>query len=140
MVEYADGSVLAQMGNPDMRTPIAHAMAYPERIRSGVKPLNLFEVAHLDFVEPDFEKFPCLGLAFDALREKDTAPALLNAANEETVAAFLDEKIRFTDIAAINAEVLNSIAAETSESIEHLMDIDLQARSLAEQLIAKRSI
>lgn len=140
MVEYADGSVLAQMGNPDMRTPIAHAMAYPQRISSGVKPLNLFDIARLDFVKPDFQQFPCLGLAFDALREKDSAPAVLNAANEMTVAAFLDNKIRFTDIAAVNAEVLSGISPETSESIEHLMDIDLQARSLAEKLIAKRSI
>ena len=136
MVEYSDGSVLAQMGNPDMRTPIAHAMAWPERIESGVDKLNLFEVARLDFVEPDYQRFPCLRLAFDALKEKDSAPAILNAANEMTVQAFLDDKIGFMDIAAINEKVLTSIESEDSDSIEHLLEVDLQARNLAGNIIS----
>ncbi len=136
MVEYSDGSVLAQMGNPDMRTPIAHAMAWPERIESGVQKLNLFEVARLDFVEPDFQRFPCLLLAFEALKEKDSAPAILNAANEVTVQAFLDEKIGFMDIAAINEKVMASIEAQDSESIEHLLEVDAQARNMAMNIIA----
>jgi len=136
MVEYSDGSVLAQMGNPDMRTPIAHAMAWPERIESGVDKLNLFEVARLDFVEPDYQRFPCLRLAFDALKEKDSAPAILNAANEMTVQAFLDDKIGFMDIAAINEKVLTSIESQDSDSIEHLLEVDLQARTLAGNIIS----
>ena len=136
MVEYSDGSVLAQMGNPDMRTPIAHAMAWPERIESGVDKLNLFEVARLDFVEPDYQRFPCLRLAFDALKEKDSAPAILNAANEVTVQAFLDEKIGFMDIAAINEKVMGSIESENSDSIEHLLEVDSRARVMAGSFIS----
>ncbi len=131
LVEYDDGSVLAQMGNPDMRTPIAHAMAWPDRIESGVKKLDLFEIARLDFVRPDYQRFPCLRLAFDALKEKDSAPAILNAANEMTVNAFLNHQIGFTDIAAINESVLLSMPAEDAESIDHLLEIDKQARDTA---------
>src|SRR5690606_9205393 len=101
--EYADGSVIAQLGNPDMRTPIAHAMAWPERIEAGVRPLDLFEVARLDFERPDLQRFPCLALAFDALRAGGAAPAVLNAANEEAVAAFLERRIGFLDIARVIA-------------------------------------
>ena len=136
MVEYSDGSVLAQMGNPDMRTPIAHAMGWPDRIESGVEKLNLFDVARLDFVEPDYERFPCLRLAFDALKERDSAPAILNAANEMTVQAFLDQKIGFMDIAAINEKVLASIESEDSDSIEHLLEVDSKARRLAADFIS----
>ena len=135
MVEYSDGSVLAQMGNPDMRTPIAHAMGWPERIESGVERLNLFEVAQLDFVEPDYQRFPCLSLAFEALKEKDSAPAILNAANEVTVQAFLDDKIGFMDIAAINEKVLAGMESENSDSIEHLLEVDLEARIMAGNFI-----
>lgn len=138
MVEYDDGSVLAQMGNPDMRTPIAHAMAWPERIESGVKKLNLFDVARLDFVRPDYKRFRCLQLAFDALREKNSAPAILNAANEITVAAFLERQIGFNDIARINEQVLEKIPSEDSDSIEHLLEIDAESRSVTRQLIEKR--
>ncbi len=94
-VQFADGSVLAQMGNPDMRTPIAYAMAYPERIAAGVEPLDLFKIARLEFYEPDFERFRCLQLAYDVLREGGTAPAILNAANETAVAAFLAGQLAF---------------------------------------------
>ena len=96
MVEYVDGSVLAQMGNPDMRTPIAHALAYPERIASGVRPLDLAAIGRLDFEKPDLVRFPCLELAYDALRAGGGAPAILNAANEIAVGAFLEGRIRFT--------------------------------------------
>jgi 1-deoxy-D-xylulose-5-phosphate reductoisomerase len=95
LVEYVDGSVLAQLGNPDMRTPIAYGLAYPERIDAGVAPLDLFKVATMNFVAPDFERFPCLALAYQALRAAGTAPAVLNAANEVAVAAFLDKQISF---------------------------------------------
>jgi len=135
MVEYDDGSVLAQMGNPDMRTPIAHAMAWPERIESGVKKLDLFEIGRLDFHQPDFDRFRCLQLAFDALREKNSAPAVLNAANEETVQAFLDNRIGFVDIAGINEKVMSAVGSEDSDSIEHLLDVDQQARAVARQFI-----
>ena len=135
MVEYDDGSVLAQMGNPDMRTPIAHAMAWPDRIESGVEKLSLFDIARLDFVRPDYERFPCLRLAFETLKEKDSAPAILNAANEVTVDAFLNHRSGLTDIPAINEEVLQSIPAVNAESIEHLLEIDAQSRVVATNLI-----
>ena len=138
MVEYDDGSVLAQMGNPDMRTPIAHAMAWPERIKSGVKKLDLFEIARLDFFKPDFTRFACLKLAFEALMEKDSAPAILNAANEVSVMAFLENRIGFTKIPEINALVLEKVQAEDIESIEHLLEIDLQARDVARNYVQQR--
>ncbi len=138
MVEYDDGSVLAQMGNPDMRTPIAHAMAWPQRIGSGVSKLDLFEVGRLDFYKPDYERFACLKLAFDALKEKDSAPAILNAANEISVMAFLQNQIGFTKIPEINALVLNGIAAEDIESIDHLLEIDERARLMANNFVRQR--
>ncbi|MGB8516443.1 MAG: 1-deoxy-D-xylulose-5-phosphate reductoisomerase, partial [Gallionella sp.] len=101
LVEYVDGSVIAQLGNPDMRTPIAYGLAYPERIDSGVAALDLFKVAQMDFVAPDFVRFPCLALAYQALRAAGTAPAILNAANEIAVEAFLNNRIAFLDIAKI---------------------------------------
>lgn len=138
MVEYDDGSVLAQMGNPDMRTPIAHAMAWPNRINSGVKKLDLFEIARLDFFKPDFERFACLRLAYDVLKEKDSAPAILNAANEVSVMAFLQNQIGFTKIPEINELVLEQFAAENIESIEHLLEIDQQARQMAQTYVKQR--
>ncbi len=107
MVSYVDGSVLAQLGNPDMRTPIAHALAYPERIDSGVAQLDLTSMGALQFHQPDYERFPCLALAFDALRAGGTAPALLNAANEIAVEAFLDERIGFRDIDRVVRRVMD---------------------------------
>ena len=106
MVTYADGSVLAQMGNPDMRTPIAHALAWPERIASGVEPLNIFDVAKLDFEHPDLDRFPCLRLCYEAIRIGGTAMIVLNAANEVAVSAFLEERIGFTDIAVLIEKTL----------------------------------
>ncbi|MGD2118378.1 MAG: 1-deoxy-D-xylulose-5-phosphate reductoisomerase [Chromatiales bacterium] len=138
MVEYNDGSVLAQMGNPDMRTPIAHALAWPERIESGVEKLDLFKVGRLDFFSPDFERFPCLRLAFDALSEADSATAILNAANEVAVQAFLDRRLSFRGIAHVNEAVLSHLPAINTTSIDELLDIDQNARDLAEQQIRDR--
>lgn len=137
-VQYADGSVLAQMGNPDMRTPIAYAMAYPDRVEVGVEALDLFKVGHLDFFEPDFERFRCLQLAYDALREGGTAPAILNAANEEAVAAFLDRQLPFLGIHALNEHVLNQLPAMPEGSLTDVLAADAEARRLARQLIQER--
>lgn len=137
MVQYRDGSVLAQMGNPDMRTPIAHAMAYPERISAGVEPLDFFKVGHLSFCEPDFGRFPCLKLAMDACREGQEATTVLNAANEIAVAAFLNGQIGFTDIAVINGECLGKIAKTHLDSLEAILALDEEARRLALQLVAR---
>lgn len=132
MVEYIDGSVLAQLGNPDMRTPIAYALAYPERIPSGVGPLDLFKVARLDFEAPDTIRFPCLRLAFEALRRGDTAPAILNAANEVAVQAFLAGKIAFMDIPRMIEDTLSTMAISEAATLEDLIAIDQVARRMAE--------
>ena len=131
MVSYVDGSVLAQLGNPDMRTPIAHALAYPERIASGVAQLDLTEMAALQFHKPDFERFPCLALAFDALRAGGTAPALLNAANEVAVQAFLDREIGFRDIDRVIAQVMDAVPHGPAPSIEAVLEQDARARAAA---------
>ena len=131
LVAYSDGSVLAQLGNPDMRTPIAHALAYPERIDSGVKPLDLFEVARLDFERPDFARFPCLALAYRALQAGGVAPAVLNAANEVAVAAFLDGHLRFDRIAAVIADVLDAVPDAAADSLEVVFAADREAREVA---------
>jgi len=136
MVSYVDGSVLAQLGNPDMRTPIAHALAYPERIDSGVAQLDLTQIATLQFERPDFARFPCLALAFDALRAGGTAPALLNAANEIAVQAFLDLKIGFRQIDRVIAQVMNALPHGAADSIEAVMAQDALARDAAETIIA----
>lgn len=132
MVEYIDGSVLAQLGNPDMRTPIAYALAYPERIPSGVGSLDLFKVARLDFEAPDTIRFPCLRLAFEALRRGDTAPAILNAANEVAVQAFLAGKIAFMDIPRMIEDTLSTMAISEAATLEDLIAIDQAARCMAE--------
>jgi 1-deoxy-D-xylulose-5-phosphate reductoisomerase len=136
MVEYIDGSVLAQLGNPDMRTPIAHALAWPERIASGVSSLDLIATARLDFSAPDYQRFPCLALAQAAAKTSGTAPALLNAANEVAVAAFLARQLRFDQIPRIIAEVLEKIAACEPKSLERVQSADAEARAMAQQLIA----
>ena len=132
MVEYVDGSVLAQMGNPDMRTPIAYALAYPNRIASGVARLNLIEIAKLEFEAPDIKRFPCLKLAYDALANGGTASAILNAANEVAVAAFLNKQISFLNIAHLIANTLDAISAQAVSSLEQLIEIDVQARVYAQ--------
>lgn len=132
MVEYVDGSVLAQMGNPDMRTPIAYALAYPNRIASGVARLNLIEIAKLEFEAPDIKRFPCLKLAYDALANGGTASAILNAANEVAVAAFLNKQISFLNIAHLIANTLDAISAQAVSSLEQLIETDVQARVYAQ--------
>ena len=136
MVAYNDGSVLAQLGNPDMRTPIAHALAFPERIASGVAPLDLAQIGTLQFHKPDFERFPCLALAFDALRAGGTAPAVLNAANEVAVQAFLDRRIGFRDIDRVVARTMDQVAREEAASIDAVLAQDSLARERAGQSVA----
>ena len=135
LVEYVDGSVLAQLGNPDMRTPIAYGLAYPERIDSGVASLDLFKVATMNFVAPDFERFPCLALAYQALRAAGTAPAVLNAANEVAVAAFLDKQIPFLSIPRVIATVLSTLPVGTVSCLDDVIDADAQARRAAQQQV-----
>ena len=132
MVEYIDGSVLAQLGNPDMRTPIAYALAYPNRITSGVAKLNLIEIAKLEFEAPDTLRFPCLKLAYDALAIGGTAPAILNAVNEIAVAAFLNHQISFLSIATLVAKALDFIQAEAVSSLEQLIEVDARSRAFAQ--------
>jgi len=136
MVEYVDGSILAQLGNPDMRTPIAYALGYPNRIESGVSALNLLEIAKLEFEAPDVKRFPCLQLAYDALNMGGTAPAILNAVNELAVAAFLNKQIRFLDISILIAKALNSIKVAPVTSLEQLIATDAEARSFAQACLA----
>lgn len=138
LVEYADGSVLAQLGNPDMRTPIAHALAWPDRIESGVKSLNLFEVARLEFEAPDFERFPCLRLAYEAAHAGGTMPAILNAANEVAVQAFLDRRIGFTEIPHVIEHTLSSMPASQDTQLGAVLSDDVRAREAASRFIAGR--
>ncbi|MDE1460394.1 1-deoxy-D-xylulose-5-phosphate reductoisomerase [Spartinivicinus sp. A2-2] len=135
MVDYIDGSVLAQMGNPDMCTPIAHALAWPARMSTEVKPLNLADIAQLDFYPPDEQRFPCLKLAREAAEAGGTAPAILNAANEVAVAAFLAGTIRFIDIPLINETVLTRLEVQPSFELENVLVADGKARELAMTLI-----
>ena len=135
MVEYVDGSVLAQMGNPDMRTPIAHALAWPRRIDSGVAALDLFTVARLDFERPDFERFQCLQLAYDVVAAGGVMSAVLNAANEVSVDAFLNGRIPFTAIPRLNQAVMESAEQMQPQSIEHLLEVDQRSRRQAQQFI-----
>ena len=135
MVQYVDGSVLAQLGNPDMRIPIAHAMAWPDRIDSGAKPLDLFEVAQLDFQKPDMERFPCLKHAYSAATKGGSAPAVLNAANEVAVQAFLDNKIRFTDIQKIIKHVLDTINNNYELTLNGFLAADKDARLITNEYI-----
>ncbi|MBY8969355.1 MULTISPECIES: 1-deoxy-D-xylulose-5-phosphate reductoisomerase [Pseudomonas] len=133
LVDYVDGSVLAQLGNPDMRTPIANALAWPERIDSGVAPLDLFAIARLDFEAPDEQRFPCLRLARQAAEAGNSAPAMLNAANEVAVAAFLERRIRFPQIASIIEDVLNLEPVVAVNDLGAVFEADTKARALAQQ-------
>jgi 1-deoxy-D-xylulose-5-phosphate reductoisomerase len=135
MVDYDDGSVLAQMGNPDMRTPIANALAWPERIDSGVAPLDLVEIGRLDFALADHQNFPCLALAYQALEAGGTSTAILNAANEVAVEAFLKKQIRFTQIAQIIEQVLSKMPASNGDTLDQVLADDQQARQIAKDLI-----
>lgn len=135
LVEYVDGSVLAQLGNPDMRVPIAHAMAWPERFESGAEPLDLFAIQRLEFELPDLERFPCLRLAYEAIRAGGVMPTVLNAANEIAVAAFLDRRIQFTAIARIVEHTLQQAEPRAATDLETVLEADRQARACAEHWI-----
>lgn len=135
MVRYADGSVLAQLGTPDMRTPIAHAMAYPQRVNSGVEALDFCRIGELTFSEPERERYPCLYLAIEAFDAGQAATTALNAANEIAVAAFLQQQIRFTDISTVNQKVVECMALPEPTSIEMVLEIDRQAREVAGGLV-----
>ena len=135
LVEYVDGSVLAQLGNPDMRTPIAHALAWPERITSGVTPLDLCAVARLDFEQPDEARFPCLRLARQAMQAGGTATAIMNAANEIAVEKFLSEQIRFTDIARVVELTLENVTGHTAITLEVVLADDQAARAFADNAV-----
>ncbi|WP_438978681.1 1-deoxy-D-xylulose-5-phosphate reductoisomerase [Polynucleobacter sp.] len=135
MVRYRDGSVLAQMGQPDMRTPIAYGLAWPERIDAGVAPLNLTQLTGLSFTEPNFAQFPCLSLAFAAAKTGGTAPTVLNAANEIAVAAFLDEGLPYLSIPDVVDHCLNTLSPVVASSLEVILEADARARHTANQFI-----
>ncbi|MGJ3354281.1 1-deoxy-D-xylulose-5-phosphate reductoisomerase [Providencia sp. Je.9.19] len=137
MVRYRDGSVIAQLGTPDMRTPISYSMAYPQRIMSGAKPLDFATLSSLTFVQPDFQRYPCLKLAIDACHEGQAATTVLNGANEITVEAFLEGKIRFTDIAKINHKTMEKHVFSEPVSIEEVLEIDAWARREAGKSISQ---
>ncbi|MEX5566879.1 1-deoxy-D-xylulose-5-phosphate reductoisomerase [Pseudomonas syringae] len=137
LVDYVDGSVLAQLGNPDMRTPIANALAWPARVDSGVAPLDLFRIGQLDFQAPDEERFPCLRLARQAAEAGGSAPAMLNAVNEVAVAAFLDGRIRYLEIAGIIEEVLDHEPVTAVEGLDAVFAADAKARLLAGQWLER---
>jgi 1-deoxy-D-xylulose-5-phosphate reductoisomerase len=136
LVEYADGSVLAQLGNPDMRTALAHGLAWPERIEAGVAPLDLTALGRLDFEPPDRAAFPCLDLAFRALRAGPTASTVLNAANEIAVSAFLQRRLGFLGIPALLADCMDALAGADADSLEALLALDAETRRLATQRLA----
>jgi 1-deoxy-D-xylulose-5-phosphate reductoisomerase len=136
LVEYVDGSVLAQLSHPDMRTPIAHALAYPDRIETGVRALDLAKLASLDFAAPDFARFPCLRLSYEALRAGGTAPAILNAANEVAVAAFLDGRLPFTGIAVACEETLARTPLRPVRCLDDALAADREARAAVNAWLA----
>ncbi len=138
LVDYEDGSVLAQLGNPDMRTPIAHALAWPDRIDSGVAALDLFAVGRLDFERPELERFPCVDLAYRALRAEGNAAAVLNAANEVAVAAFLDRRLPFLAIAEIIAATLDAVPQAALPDLAAVLEADRQGRAAAVDILARR--
>ncbi len=135
MVDYVDGTVLAQMGCPDMRVPIAHALAYPERFESGAAALDIFAVQRMDFEQPDFNRFPCLRLAYEAIQIGGVMPAILNAANEIAVEAFLNEHICFTAIPDIIEQTMQQFSFQTADSLEIVLEFDQKSREVAQHLI-----
>jgi 1-deoxy-D-xylulose-5-phosphate reductoisomerase len=136
LVEFVDGSVIAQMSNPDMRVPIAHALAHPERVDSGARALDLPAIGRLTFENPDHGRFPCLGIAYAALRAGGGAPAVLNAANEVAVEAFLAGRLRFTAIARVIEETMQRVACGVADTLDSVLDADRRARRSAEASIA----
>jgi 1-deoxy-D-xylulose-5-phosphate reductoisomerase len=137
MVDYVDGTVLAQMGNPDMRIPIAHALAMPERFESGAEPLDIFKVARMDFEAPDWQRFPCLRLAYAAIEAGGVMPTVLNAANEIAVEAFLNEHIRFTDIPVVIERCMATFTATSADNLDIILAADQQARMVSRGLITE---
>ena len=137
MVDYIDGTVLAQMGNPDMRVPIAYSMAWPERFESGVEPLNIFDVRRMDFEEPNLERFPCLRLAYKAIDLGGIIPTVLNAANEVAVDAFLNEQVRFTDIPLIIERCIDQFEVKPADTLALILEADKKARIVSKQVIAE---
>ncbi|USD61073.1 1-deoxy-D-xylulose-5-phosphate reductoisomerase [Vibrio sp. SCSIO 43140] len=139
MVQYNDGSVLAQMGQPDMATPIAYSMSYPDRIPAGVAPLDFTKVGELTFLEPDYTRYPCLALAMEACFEGQHATTAINAANEIAVEAFLSEKIRFTEISSVNERVMSKVCASNEfkqlDNLETILEVDRMARSYAQEIV-----
>jgi 1-deoxy-D-xylulose-5-phosphate reductoisomerase len=135
MVRYVDGSVLAQLGQPDMRTPIAYGLGWPERIDAGVEPLSLEKISQLTFQKPDIKRFPCLGLAVEAARNGGSAPTILNAANEIAVQAFLDGRIRYMEIPNLVGEVLNQISLSSPKDLEEVLDVDRHSRGITHELL-----
>ncbi len=137
LVEFLDGSVIAQLSNPDMRVPISHALGFPERIESGAAQLDLAAIGQLSFERPDAQRFPCLGLAYAALREGGTSPAVLNAANEIAVAAFLEGKLRYTAIPQVIQQALACTPAVAADSLEAVLEADRRARLAASDCVAR---
>ena len=137
MVSYSDGSVLAQMGNPDMRTPIAYGLAYPDRIDSGVAHLDLTTFAQLNFQKPDFDRFPCLRLAYEAMKSGKSAATILNAANEIAVEAFLNHQLGFRQVDQVIATVLDEVTLKEAKELDAIMECDQEARSKAREVIQK---
>ena len=133
MVRYIDGSVIAQMGNPDMRTPIAETMAHPNRIISGVASLDFYQLNGLTFLAPDYQRYPCLKLAMDAFAAGQYATTAMNAANEIAVQAFLERQIKFTDIAKLNQAVVEQIQPQLIKQIDDVLDVDRMARECAQK-------
>ena len=140
LVEYVDGSMLAQLGCADMRVPIAHALAWPQRFDSGVASLNLFKVAQLNFEAPDTVRFPCLRLAYEAAASGGTAPAILNAANEIAVSAFLNGELAFTEIPVTIEAVLSHVPAVDAATLEIALEANQQARGVAKEFLAARQL
>jgi 1-deoxy-D-xylulose-5-phosphate reductoisomerase len=138
LVEFLDGSVIAQLSHPDMRVPIAHALGFPERIESGARALDLGLVGQLSFERPDATRFPCLGLAYAALRAGGIAPAVLNAANEVAVDAFLSGRLRFTAIAAVIEDTLARAGQGAADTLEQVMEADARARAAALECVGRR--
>lgn len=137
MVDYVDGTVLAQMGNPDMRIPIAHAMAWPDRFDSGAEPLDLFAVKHLDFEAPDFERFPCLTRAYEAVNQGECMPAILNAANEVAVECFLEGRIRFTAIPEVIRWAMETTENRKALDVDAILEADRVSRLAAQAYISR---
>jgi 1-deoxy-D-xylulose-5-phosphate reductoisomerase len=137
LVEYRDGSLLAQLGTPDMRTPIAHALGFPQRLEAGVRPLDLVRVGRLDFAAPDLRRFPCLRLAYDALEAGGSVPAVLNAANEVAVAAFLQGLLGFDRIPAVIEATLERLPRQEPDSLEDVLTYDRLARERAQDVLAQ---